>query len=41
MTEHIIELIVVFLLQTLILPLGLLWLCWRASRAVLESKASG
>lgn len=41
MTEHIIELIVVFLLQTLILPLGLLWLCWRASRAVLESKEAG
>jgi hypothetical protein len=40
MTEHIIELIVVFLLQTLILPLGLLWLCWRACRAA-ASKASG
>lgn len=41
MTEHIIELIVVFLLQTLILPLGLLWLCWRASRVLLESKTPG
>ncbi|MCU0755160.1 MAG: hypothetical protein MUE46_08565 [Xanthomonadales bacterium] len=34
MTEHIIELIVVFLLQTLILPLGLLWLGWRACLAL-------
>ncbi len=30
-TEHIVELIVVFLLQTLIIPTALLWLIWRAA----------
>lgn len=39
MIEHIIELIVVFLLQTLVLPLGLLWLCGRACLALLTRKA--
>lgn len=34
-TEHIVELIVVFLLQTLIVPTALLWALWRAALALL------
>ena len=33
--EHIVKLIVVFLMQTLVLPLLLMWLLWRLSRLLL------
>lgn len=39
LTDHIIDLIVVFLLQTLILPLGLLWLGWRACLALMDRRS--
>lgn len=39
-TEHIVELIVVFLLQTLIVPTLLLWALWRAALALLTRPAT-
>ncbi len=35
-TEHIVKLIVVFLMQTLVMPLLLFWVLYRAGRAVLD-----
>jgi len=35
-TEHIIKLIVIFLLQTLVIPLLLLWVLYSAARGVFE-----
>lgn len=37
-TEHVVELIVVFLLQTLIVPTLLLWAIWRATLALLAGR---
>lgn len=37
-TEHVVELIVVFLLQTLILPTLLLWALWRAALGLLGAR---
>jgi|CXWL01.1.fsa_nt_gi hypothetical protein len=38
-TEHIVELIVIFLLQTLIVPTALLWALWRAGVALVSPRA--
>ena len=37
-TEHIIKLMVIFLLQTLVLPLLLLWVLWGIARETFEAK---